>query len=258
MDNIIRKDSLFKMFKEYCFNIAFKNEIFTRDNNGMSSNILYNNKPLDQMNDNDKELILKSLENINLYNKDFSLLCVEYLVKKPNPNYDEFKEFIYENCNGFYYKKAIILFIIRFLFLIVEFIILYFLIYPEFICVDKPIDDNDKMFWINKNEKYKVIKKKIINIEWFLKMVSTLIDLIFIFCEFIVLSKIQRIKGNVYLVVFAQIFKYFSDILVIVLDSTKEICEKSKNEDNIFYKKKKVLDLDIFLIFYYIIKYFIN
>ena len=60
--------------------------------------------------------------------------------------------------------------------------------------------------------------------------------------------------------IFAQIFKYLFDILVIVFVSTKEICEQSKNEKNIFYKKKKKLnlDLDIILIIYYIIKYFIN
>ena len=256
MDKIIRKDSLFKMFKEYCFDIVFKNEIFTRDNS-IPSHILNNKLPLAELDNVNKELVIKSLENINLYNKDFSLLCNEYLAKIPNANYKEFKQFINANCNGFYHKKAIILLIIRSLFLIAEFFILYLLIYPEYICVDKPIDDNDKMFWIYKNEKYKVNEVKI-NEEWFLRTVSILMGFIFIICEFIVLIKKQRINGNVYLVVFAQIFKYLSDILVIVLDSTKEICEKSKNEDNIFYKKKKFMNLDIFLIFYYIIKYFIN
>lgn len=90
MHKLIRKDSLFKMFKEYCFDIVFKNEIFTRDNS-IPSHILDNDLSLAQMNDNDKELILKSFENINLYNKDFSLLCNEYLVKKPNANYKKQK-----------------------------------------------------------------------------------------------------------------------------------------------------------------------
>jgi len=126
MDKLIRKDSLFKMFKEYCFDIVFKNEIFTIDNS-ISSHILNNKLPLAELDNVNKELVIKSLENINLYNKDFSLLCNEYLVKKPNANYNEFKEFINANCNGFYYKKAIILLIIRFLFLIAEFFILYHL-----------------------------------------------------------------------------------------------------------------------------------
>ena len=177
MDKLIRKDSLFKMFKEYCFDIVFKNEIFTRDNS-IPSHILNNKLPLAELDNVNKELVIKSLENINLYNKDFSQLCVEYIKKNPKINYNEFKEFIKLNCNGFYYKKAIILLIIRFLFLIAEFFILYLLIYPEYICVDKPIDDNDKMFWIYKNEKYKVNEVKI-NEEWFLRTVSTLIDFIF-------------------------------------------------------------------------------
>ena len=71
MDELIRNDSLFKMFKEYCFDIVFKNEIFTRDNS-IPSHILNNEKTLAELDNDNRELVIKSLENINLYNKDFS------------------------------------------------------------------------------------------------------------------------------------------------------------------------------------------
>ena len=235
MEDIIRKDSLFKMFKENIFNIVFKNEIFT--NSKIESDIFERNIPLAELDKNNKELALISLENIILEKKDFYLLSNEYLVKRQTINLIEFKEFINLNYNGYYYKKAIVLLFFRFFFLIAGLCILYSLNHPEYICVDKPIDNNVKRFWIYKNEKYKV-EVKINYKEWFLRMVSTLIDIIFMICELIVLINLEKINGNVYLVISAQIFKYFIDILVIVFVSTKEICEQSKNEKNIFYKKK--------------------
>jgi len=256
MGDIIRKDSLFKMFKENIFNIVFKNEIFTYSK--IPSNKFEKKIPLDDLDKNNEELALIALENIILEKKDFYLLSNEYLVKKQGINLKGFKEFIINNCKGYYYKKAIVLLFFRFFFLIAGLCILYSLNHPEYICVDKPIDNNVKRFWIYKNEKYKVIEVKINYKEWFLRMVSTLIDIIFMICELIVLINLKKINGNMYLVIFAQIFKYLFDILVIVFVSTKEICEQSKNEKNIFYKKKKKLnlDLDIFYIIFYIIKFF--
>ena len=235
MEDIIRKDSLFKMFKENIFNIVFKNEIFTYSK--IPSNKFEKKIPIDDLDKNNEELALIALENIILEKKDFYLLSNEYLVKKQAINLKGIKEFIIVNYNGYYYKKAIVLLFFRFFFLIAGLCILYSLNHPEYICVDKPIDNNVKRFWIYKNEKYKV-EVKINYIEWFSRMVSTLIDIIFMICELIVLINLEKINGNVYLVISAQIFKYFIDILVIVFVSTKEICEQS-NEKNIFYKKKK-------------------
>ena len=256
MEDIIRKDSLFKMFKENIFNIVFKNNIFTYSK--IPSNKFEKNIPLDELDKNNKKLALISLENIILEKKDFYLLSNEYLVKKQGINLKGFKEFMIVNYNLYYYKKFIVLLFFRFFFLIAGLCILYSLNHPEYICVDKPIDNNVKRFWIYKNEKYKVIEVKINYKEWFLRMVSTLIDIIFMICELIVLINLEKINGNMYLVISAQIFKYLFDILVIVFVSTKEICEQSKNEKNICYKKKNLfLDLDIILIIYYIIKYYI-
>ena len=80
MEDIIRKDSLFKMFKENIFNIVFKNEIFT--NSKIESDIFERNIPLAELDKNNKELALISLENIILEKKDFYLLSNEYLVKR--------------------------------------------------------------------------------------------------------------------------------------------------------------------------------
>ncbi len=122
----------------------------------------------------------------------------------PKVNLSDFKDFLKTKYNGYYYKKAIFLFIIRCLFIIAQFLILNILTYPEYICVHKSIDDDDKMFWIYKNEKYKVITVKR-NIQFYLRMLRIFFDFFFITCEGWVLYNFRRMKLNVGLVFFLVI-----------------------------------------------------
>jgi hypothetical protein len=60
-----------------------------------------------------------------------------------------------------------------------------------------------------------------------------------------VLWNLRRMKANTFLILTIQILKYLNNGLLIVLDFSKEICEKSKNDGDIFYKKNYVLELEI-------------
>jgi hypothetical protein len=249
--------SLCKTLINDCLEKVSMNEIFTTTNS-IPPQIINNSKSLAEMDNKDKELVIKSLENISLYSKDFSQLRVEYLLKyNSNVNLDSFRTFIRTHKDGYYYKKAIFLFIVRCLFILSHFLIIYRMNYPVYICVDKPIDNTDKMFWIYNNIQYKVITEKI-NKQWYLRMISAIYDCSFMISEGCVLWNLRRMKANACLILTIQILKYFNNGLLIVLDFSKEICEKSKNDGDIFYKKNYVLELEIINIIYDIIKNFIN
>jgi hypothetical protein len=245
--------TLFKMFIKDCFKKLFVNEIFTTES--INSDFLEIQKPFNEMDEENKKLVKKNLEIISLYNKDFYRLKDEYLSKNPKVNLLDFKNFINSKYNGYYYKKAIFLFIIKCVFLIVQIFILYLLTYPEYICVNEPINNYDEMFWIDKNESYKVIKVKR-NKEFYFRMLSILCDFFFIINEGCVLYNLQRMKANVCLVLFFQILKYLINTVVIIFNFSKEICEKSKNNENIFYKRQNIFKLDIILIIYDLLKKF--
>jgi hypothetical protein len=248
---------LCKMLINDCLEKVLMNEIFTTTNS-IPPQILNNSKPLAQMDNSDKELLIKSLESISLYNKDFSQLRVKYLLNQNSvPNLNNFIFFIKTQKDGYYYKKAIFLFIARCLFLILHFLIIYLLTYPQYNCVDKPIDNKDKMFWIYNNKKYKVITEKR-NKEWYLRILSAIYDCSLMISEGCVLWNLRRLKVKTSIILFIQIGKYFINASVIVLDFFKETCEKSKNDGDIFYKKNYVLELEIIYIIYDIIKNFIN
>ena len=95
------------------------------------------------------------------------------------------------------------------------------------------------MFWIYNNTKYKVITEKR-NKLWYLRMLSAIYDCSFMISEGCVLWNLRRLKVNACFILSIQILKYFINALVIVLYFSKEICEKSKNDGDIFYKKNYV------------------
>ena len=72
--------SLCKTLINDCLEKVLMNEIFTTTNS-IPPQIINNSKTLAEMDNSDKELVIKSLESISLYNKDFSQLRVEYLLK---------------------------------------------------------------------------------------------------------------------------------------------------------------------------------
>ena len=155
----LKNKSMLEICRNDFFEIIFKSKIFTT--NTIESNILYNTKRFSQMEDKDKILVLESLEEISVYNKDFADLKKEYYFLSMNGiiNLGKFKLFIKHLCPG-YYKMAIFYYAIRFILMMAQLLILYLLVYPKDICTDIPIEQNDKNFWTFNNEKYKVITVK--------------------------------------------------------------------------------------------------
>ena len=139
MANSNGDDSIFKMLKKLFSEKLLTKEIFITEDIKMFPNEHRNS--FSRMNEENKELSRKSLEIISLYNKDFDQLKYEYLLGDPVVNLPDFKDFLTTKYSGFYYKKAIFLFMIRCLFIIAQFLFLYLLSYPEYKCVHKSIDN---------------------------------------------------------------------------------------------------------------------
>lgn len=99
------------------------------------------------------------MEEISEYNKDFCNLKVVYLSKlEGNVNLSNLQNFIKSEYLGFYYKKAIFLFVLRCLFLLTQFYTELFVMYPKYYCLDEQIDSKDEAFWSFDGRKYKVKK----------------------------------------------------------------------------------------------------
>ena len=104
---------------------------------GIEQFAIANQKTLEKININEKTKLMKGLEYISEYNQDFKDLRVQYMIKSTEPvSFSQFQTFLREEESGFYFKKAIAKFIFK---------------------VDNSIDD-DTMFWIYDNQKYKVKK----------------------------------------------------------------------------------------------------
>ena len=108
-----------------------------------------NKKSFVEMTRKEKKKIIKSLEENCMYNKDFEHLRAEYL-SDPNSkvNLDNFKSYLRSIYSGYYYKMAIILYILRYLLIIAQFVIIILFAYPKHRCIDESFDGKDKAFWL--------------------------------------------------------------------------------------------------------------
>ena len=66
----LKNKSMLEICRNDFFEIIFKSKIFTT--NTIESNISHNNRGFAQMENKDKTLVLESLEEISVYNKDFA------------------------------------------------------------------------------------------------------------------------------------------------------------------------------------------
>ena len=104
---------------------------------------------------------MKGLEHISEYNQDFDHVREEYISRSIHTfNFDNFRTFLRVEKSGFYVKKATLKYIFKFLLVLSQLLILNYN-YPKHLCVNESIDgelinNNTTMFWIYKNEKYKV------------------------------------------------------------------------------------------------------
>ena len=151
---------------------------------------LTNQKKLAKLNNNEKNDLIKGLEYISQYNRDFTKLRTEYIISSEDAvNFSSFQHFIRTEESGFYLKRAKLHFIFRVVLVLLQLLILINY-YPKHFCVNELIDDksidDDTMFWIYDNQKYKV-KKGYNELLFYLSLTSFILDLILIISESIVL-----------------------------------------------------------------------
>ena len=144
--------------KEYYYdfiveNLCFKN-IFTLEKIPQITKA--NKRAIWEMNVNEKNEMLKGLGIISEYNHDFDKLSSKYLTNSRAPSFTDFKSFLREERSGFYLKKAWKNYIIRNLLVLLQLLILHYN-YPKYFCDNELVEGNSDMFWIYKNEKYKVL-----------------------------------------------------------------------------------------------------
>ena len=132
-----------------------------------------------QMTNKERIIVIKSLEENCMYNKDFEHLRAEYL-SDPNSkvNLDNFKSYLRSIYSGYYYKMSIILYILRYLLIIAQFVIIILFVYPKHRCIDESFDGKDKVFRPYQDKKFKVVAIKRDNV-LFLRIVNLLFDLFF-------------------------------------------------------------------------------
>ena len=71
-------NAFWKLFKNECFEKIFKFHIFT--NKTIEGKILNNSNSLSQLNEANRRLVIESLEEISIYNADFSPIKTKILV----------------------------------------------------------------------------------------------------------------------------------------------------------------------------------
>lgn len=224
------KAIIFDCYEKFCLK-----EIFFSKN--VSEDALNIAKRFSQMSKKEKSNAIESLEIISSYNSDFNELKYEYLNNSSEIiNLEQFKMFIRNEHSGYYLKKAVFFLIIRFLYIIAQFLMIIYLEYPKYLCLSESIKDNNDYYWTNGNYKYKV---KIIKIDTYLKfrILILFVDIIIIVFEIGVLKNLQKIKiHKVYLILY-QLIKYGFFFVIIIRDFfSNDYCENS-NKTNLFYKK---------------------
>jgi len=80
-------------------------------------------------------------------------------------------------------------------------------------------------------------------LEWNLRLLYFLVfDLTYALCELSFLLNLQRVKTTISFIILFQMLKYFLNVAIIVLTFCREnYCEKSDNDENIFYIKTNIL-----------------
>ena len=197
-----------------------------------------NNIAFDQMDLQLQLKLLEYLDEVSALNSDFKDLKSQFIVEeKANVNIESFKRYIRRAKSGFYYDKAKKSFYIRSLLIIPQ--VLFFLIFLFL------------MFATDSIEKVYIIK--------FCSRGFVLIaDIIFFFCEYHALNKLQRIKPNnifIFLIIVLQLTKFTSMVIIFVIDFVRNNCETSLDNKYLFLlnnimivKIENVCDLIKFLI----------
>lgn len=255
INNNSNEPGFLKALIVYCYNKMIKNEIFRYEE--INQEIIISKKTASEMDQDEKDLILLSLEEISSYSKDFEYLRAEFAFKTSQSiNLKNFQKFIINEKKGFYYKMAFLSFIFRCLLLIFQILILFLIKYPKNLCIENEIEETDNKFWFyeDKKCKVKVIKH---DIYLYLEIMNYILDAFFLVCELLFLLKLERKTMKKYLIICCQLVKYLISENMIVLDYyTGNYCDNSKYNKNLFFIKNNVLE--IISIIYEFLKFFIS
>ena len=195
------KAIIFDCYEKFCLKEIFFSKNVSEDASKIT-------KRFSHLSKKEKSKVIDSLEIISSYNSDFNELKYKYLNNSTRIiNLEQFKIFIRNVHSGYYFKKAVFFLIIRFLYIIAQFLMIIYLEYPKYLCLSESIKDNNDYYWTNGNYKYKV---KIIKIDTNLRfrILILFVDIIIIVFEIGVLKNLQKIKiQKVYLILY-QLIKY--------------------------------------------------
>ena len=234
-----------KIFLKECFDKIFKSEIFATKS--IEERIRKNDKSLNGMKEEWKSLVLESLDEASAINKDFEHLKSEYLSDTSRVvNIESFKAFIRESKSGYYYRKAKILWLVRSLLMIPQFIIILTLTYPKYICTEESINNGEQKFWISGNKHYKVTELEKYR-EIPLRFLIFIVDAIFTIYKFFALKNLERIKANICLIISMQLTKFICYTIILVSDFSRNYCESSLDDENLFYVKNNIIEKIMFI-----------
>lgn len=233
--------TFFKMLKNELVGKIFKSQIFTTKE--LDENLKKIEIPFNQMVGEQKTKILESLDEASEYNNDLFKLKVEYLSQSNEIiNLSNFQQFIKSQYSRYYYIKAIFFFIIRCIYIISQFYIEFFIIYPKYYCLDNQTNSENEAFWIFDGRKYK-IKKIEEDRQKYLRLLNFIFDIILIIFETIVLYRLQRIKINKCSVITFQLIKYIVSLEIILFDFfDDDFCSITKDDKTLEYKKNKIIE----------------
>ena len=245
---------LIKALKTDLFEILFKSRIFTTKE--FEDRIITNNFATSSLSQIDQDLLFESLDEVSAIERSFEKVKTNYLYKTTtNVNINNFKDYIKHYESGYYYLKAFILYFVRLLLLIEQIIITAKFYYPKYICTEEPFDERDKKYWVWLDKKLKVIELKTFR-ELPLRALIYGADAIFIIFEFFVLINLQRIKAGLYYIILIRLTKFICMVIIIVPDFSREYCENSSKDKNLFYTRDNTLEKILNL--YEILNYFIS
>ena len=238
----------------------YREDIFTFETFPVSMNNIQ--KPLDKLTRDQKNLLISSVQDIGNYNNEYALLGIKYISLKSQSNdilnRQNYKDYIRLAKDGYLQKKIIVLFVLKYLMILAQLYLTFFVIYPRHRCIYEHIADENENFWYCAQKKCKVKKIEIFEDYTFrLRIIYCIYNFIFFVVEMKVIINLERFKANIFFVVILQLVKYFtSGLLIYYTFVEKNICEISKIDKNIFYVKnddlaKIELTLDI-------INFFIN
>ena len=167
-----------------------------------------------------KRAINSIMAEILNYNQNFHEICINYLLGLNEiPSRENLCQLI-KNQYKYYYYKAIIIAIIKTLFILIQLIITIINFYPKYEC----LDSNSNIL------SYAILDLKLINFLFF--------DLFYIINEFYFFKQFERIKFKKSIVIFYQTIGYIFNVIsyILIFFNNKNITHALK-DDNVFSKR---------------------